>query len=746
MEKYTRKMVFLRWRLALCQNGDKRLIALGLVRAGVGLVFSLLVLLPHGLNAAPLVDLGDAQLLAGKHAGSGKTGPVPQYEQALQGTPQQRAAALMRLGHLSWIADGDGGHVEKAIDYWQQAYALGRWDAAYLIGKHFQHLPNQKGANIPLARLWYQRAALGGHGLAMYGLWQLDRDQHGGMGAEAKQWLIRSGEAGEPLAISRLAAMAKMSFDGKMGGKRAVEWLNVGSALGDPLARMALVAEPTTTGVPDQAQLAAWADEAVRLGEWQAQELRAKLLEKRTTATSPMVSAPQITQAPRSAGQPQVEQKQVIHAAPKPVPDAEQKELEKAQLNLEHEEKQKVRSDAASVSTPPSGVAVQDSSSPQTVDEVQLDAKAGFGSSTAERLEPAEPMEDRSAVLVAQQPPAQDETTTTARPEPEARHAYPSRAVPEPSPKSQLKRAAEQSAPLEQAPGREAVPMAHVKEDIAKSVVAPLQRPAAKGSVDEKRGILPANQLGGEGAPTPTERQPKTVDGKRYDTLTWPQLMRLARRGDAEAQYRMGQSLRDETALGNGLDDGFKWLKKAADQGHVQAQNSLGYMYSQGIGTRVDFLKALKWYGEAAKHGDALAQFNVGHMHYRGKGVQANPGSAYGWYVRSAKQGFAPAQTAVGYLLENGLGVDKNLAEALNWYTQAARQNYGAAHNAIGRFLLGHSDGGGDTQRRAIMHFRLGAWAGDEISRINYESSTKAMNATQQARIDALAKTWLEQP
>ena len=45
--------------------------------------------------------------------------------------------------------------------------------------------------------------------------------------------------------------------------------------------------------------------------------------------------------------------------------------------------------------------------------------------------------------------------------------------------------------------------------------------------------------------------------------------------------------------------EAFKWLKKAAEQGHVDAQCNLARMYDKGLGVEQDQAEALKWFQKA---------------------------------------------------------------------------------------------------------------------------------------------------
>jgi TPR repeat protein len=59
----------------------------------------------------------------------------------------------------------------------------------------------------------------------------------------------------------------------------------------------------------------------------------------------------------------------------------------------------------------------------------------------------------------------------------------------------------------------------------------------------------------------------------------------------------------------------------AADQGHVEAQNSLGLMFEDGEGVAEDAAEAARLYLLAAEQGLAVAQLNIGSAFASGLGV-----------------------------------------------------------------------------------------------------------------------------
>lgn len=94
--------------------------------------------------------------------------------------------------------------------------------------------------------------------------------------------------------------------------------------------------------------------------------------------------------------------------------------------------------------------------------------------------------------------------------------------------------------------------------------------------------------------------------------------------------------------------EAMKWYLKAASQGDVKAENSIGFMYDNGIGVRQDYVAAMRWYRRAADHRYAVAQYNVG-LHYdSGLGVPRNLCDAQLWMRRAAAAGNKDAKTWLG--------------------------------------------------------------------------------------------------
>ena len=80
-----------------------------------------------------------------------------------------------------------------------------------------------------------------------------------------------------------------------------------------------------------------------------------------------------------------------------------------------------------------------------------------------------------------------------------------------------------------------------------------------------------------------------------------------AEKGDAEAQFRYAEMLRDGRGVAKNMKEAAKWTRKAADAGHTRAQCQMGLFYMNGLGVDRDEDKAVDWLEKAAKQNQAQA-------------------------------------------------------------------------------------------------------------------------------------------
>ena len=113
----------------------------------------------------------------------------------------------------------------------------------------------------------------------------------------------------------------------------------------------------------------------------------------------------------------------------------------------------------------------------------------------------------------------------------------------------------------------------------------------------------------------------------------------LADKGDALAQFNLGQMHARGLGVQRDYTEAIAWLRKAADQGLAIAQHYLGLAYTDGDGVPQDDAEAAKWFRFAAERGYPTAQFHLGLAYAEGRGVPRDLTSAYMWIVLSGMRG-----------------------------------------------------------------------------------------------------------
>jgi TonB family protein len=119
-----------------------------------------------------------------------------------------------------------------------------------------------------------------------------------------------------------------------------------------------------------------------------------------------------------------------------------------------------------------------------------------------------------------------------------------------------------------------------------------------------------------------------------------------AERGEAASENKLGMIYLNGQGVPRDLDEGKKWLQKAADQGQVDAQQTLG-MLAMPRTLDGDAREAMAWFRKAADQGRAMSQYLLGMNLLK----QGNADEARSWLDKAAQQGNTGAQTALAQLL-----------------------------------------------------------------------------------------------
>lgn len=130
-------------------------------------------------------------------------------------------------------------------------------------------------------------------------------------------------------------------------------------------------------------------------------------------------------------------------------------------------------------------------------------------------------------------------------------------------------------------------------------------------------------------------------------------------------------------------------LKAKADNGDLEAQLNLGYMYLYGInGLNIDYKQALAYYEEAAKQDSAVANNNLGSLYFSGIGTDVDYDKAIYFFDKAASLGShdAAVNLAIIYLNANNdeNQSPKDFEKIVNLLKQAQTDN------SIAKYLLGY--------------------------------------------------------
>lgn len=135
----------------------------------------------------------------------------------------------------------------------------------------------------------------------------------------------------------------------------------------------------------------------------------------------------------------------------------------------------------------------------------------------------------------------------------------------------------------------------------------------------------------------------------------------LAQKGDADAQFNLGQAYRLGRGVPINLAMAKSWFERSAASGHLDAKTTLGLLLFENG----DQAAGLKWLKQAAEQGEPRAQLVYGTALYNGDGVPQDRMLGYAYVSRSAGQGLVPARDTLAQLDQLMSPADRSKALAL---------------------------------------------------------------------------------
>ena len=123
--------------------------------------------------------------------------------------------------------------------------------------------------------------------------------------------------------------------------------------------------------------------------------------------------------------------------------------------------------------------------------------------------------------------------------------------------------------------------------------------------------------------------------------------MKLAKKGNAEAQFKVGEMYESGRGVQKNMNEAMKWINKAAAQGNKAAGYNLLYKDLEKNGVTKENKPRLLDLQNAARGGDGYAQYYVGLMHSNGVGVRKNSNEALDWLGKASLVGITAAEAEI---------------------------------------------------------------------------------------------------
>ncbi len=175
-----------------------------------------------------------------------------------------------------------------------------------------------------------------------------------------------------------------------------------------------------------------------------------------------------------------------------------------------------------------------------------------------------------------------------------------------------------------------------------------------------------------------------------------------AKQGDPQCQMALAEALDAGRGVLRNPRGAFRWYRAAAENGVARAQACIASYYANGIGEGEDrhktdafFLEkddaqARLWASLAAEQGMVEAQVLLGWLYARDGGAEAprDTQQACAWYQRAIDQNSVKGMVGLANLIAGGDVPDHGPEEAFALYQQAARLNDPTAQYYAGLYLL----------------------------------------------------------
>lgn len=164
---------------------------------------------------------------------------------------------------------------------------------------------------------------------------------------------------------------------------------------------------------------------------------------------------------------------------------------------------------------------------------------------------------------------------------------------------------------------------------------------------------------------------------------------RLADEGNLEAQLALGYMyLYGENGVESNYENAFKYYEMAAAQNDKIALNNLGSLYFNGIGTEVDYAKAAELFAKAAALGSDDAAVNLAFIYLSSDNINDNHKKAIELFRQAANAGNNTARFMLGYAYYKGFQIPQDYYKAVELMKISSKAQFDEAQYVLALMYL----------------------------------------------------------
>jgi len=184
-------------------------------------------------------------------------------------------------------------------------------------------------------------------------------------------------------------------------------------------------------------------------------------------------------------------------------------------------------------------------------------------------------------------------------------------------------------------------------------------------------------------------------------------------------------------------------VRPLADRGDARAQFLMGQMLFFGLGMERNDAQAATFYGLAAQAGNTEAQYRLGYLHATGQGVAYDASAAERYWIAAASKGHRGAIVALSDFYHEGLYRKEDEVLARRWLNRAAVTGDIEAMYKLGRRLMTPETVATDF-RRAYAWLYIAAYRGHTGAKSFIDKNKRFFAPHEVRRGTAWGKAYIE--